>query len=100
MTYKEAKLNKNSLYGKIATEMTKEMDETKALNILSIMQKSYNGHKADVYKTYHQALQLAMDDMALVMNILAIYNDEEIHEDYLLVLDDVIKAFIEQRSAK
>lgn len=69
------------------------MDEKKALSTLSRMQKSYEKYQHTIYQT----LQLAMDDVALVMNILAIYNDEEIHEDYLLVLDDVIKAFIEQR---
>ena len=61
------------------------------------MQMAY---KTGGYNETHEALQLAIDDIALVMNILAIYNDEEIHEDYLMVLDDVIKAFIEQRSAK
>lgn len=73
------------------------MDEKKALNRLSIMQVAY---KIDGYNETYEALQLAMDDIALVMNILAIYNDDEMHEDYLLILDDIIKAFIEQRSAK
>lgn len=69
------------------------MDEKKALSTLSLLQSVYT-------KDAYQALQLALDDIALVMNILAIYNDKERYGDYLPVLDDVIKAFIEQRSAK
>lgn len=72
------------------------MDENKALNILSIMQMAY---KTDSDNEAYQALELALGDIALVMTILFIYNEYE-GEDYLYVLDDIIKAFVEQRSAK
>lgn len=77
------------------------MDETKALNILSIMQFNIKQteYDKDTYNMMQQVLQLAMDDIALVMNILAIYNDE-MHEDYLYIVDDIIKAFMEQRREK
>lgn len=77
------------------------MDETKVLNILSIMQFNIKQteYDKDTYNMMQQVLQLAMDDIALVMNILAIYNDE-MHEDYLYIVDDIIKAFMEQRREK
>ena len=46
----------------------------------------------------YQALQVAIDDIALVINLLSVYGDDSIGEDWLLVIDDIIKGFIEMEN--
>lgn len=66
------------------------MDREKALTILSFFQKGYN-EESEMYK----ALQLAINDIVLVLNILSVYGDDTIGEDWLCVIDDIIKGFME-----
>lgn len=66
--------------------MTKE----KALHILSVYQKGYR-KESEMY----QAIQVALDSIALVINLLSVYSDDTITEDWLLFIDDIMKAFIE-----
>lgn len=66
------------------------MNREKALSILSLYQKGYN-KESEMY----QALKVAIYDIALVLNILAVYGDDTIGEDWLCVIDDMIKGFID-----
>ena len=66
------------------------MTREKALHILSLFMKGYT-QESEMY----QALQVAIDDIALVINILSVYADDSIGEDWLLVIDDIIKGFID-----
>ncbi len=66
------------------------MTREKALHILSLFMKGYT-QESEMY----QALQVAIDDIALVINILSVYTDDSIGEDWLLVIDDIIKGFID-----
>ena len=66
------------------------MTREKALHILSLFMK---GYKKD--SEMYQALQVALDDIALVINILSVYADDSIGEDWLWVIDDIIKGFID-----
>ncbi|MBO7691153.1 MAG: hypothetical protein J6T10_00785 [Methanobrevibacter sp.] len=71
----------------------KMISREKALHILSVFQKSYR-EESEMY----QALQVAIDDIALVINLLSVYGDDSIGEDWLLVIDDIIKGFIEMEN--
>lgn len=66
------------------------MTRVKALHILSLFMKGYT-KESEMY----QALQVALDDMALVINILSVYGDDSIGEDWMYVIDDIIKGFID-----
>jgi len=66
------------------------MSREKALSILSFFQKGYT-KESEMY----QALQLAINDIVLVLNILSVYGDDTIGEDWLCVIDDIIKGFME-----
>lgn len=66
------------------------MTREKALHILSLFMK---GYKKD--SEMYQALQVALDDIALVINILSVYTDDSIDEDWMCVIDDIIKGFID-----
>ena len=66
------------------------MTREKALHILSLFMKGYK-KESEMY----QALQVALDDIALVINILSVYADDSIGEDWMCVIDDIIKAFID-----
>lgn len=65
----------------------------KALHILSLYQKGYT-KESEMY----QALQVALDSIALAINVLSVYADDSIGEDWLCVIDDIIKGFIEMES--
>ena len=65
----------------------------KALHVLSVFQNGYR-KESEMY----QALQVAIDDIALVINLLSVYGDDSIGEDWLLVIDDIIKGFIEMEN--
>ena len=65
------------------------MTREKALHILSLFMK---GYKKD--SEMYQALQVALDDIALVINILSVYGDDSIGEDWMCVID-IIKGFID-----
>lgn len=69
------------------------MNRKKALRILSLLQQGYR-EDSDIY----QSLKVALNDMVLVMNVLAVYQDDSMGEDWLLVIDDIIKGFIEMES--
>ena len=69
------------------------MTREKALHILSVYQKGYR-KESEMY----QALQVALDSIALVINLLSVYSDDTITEDWLLFIDDIMKAFIEMES--
>lgn len=69
------------------------MTREKALHILSLFMKGYT-KESEMY----QALQVAIDDIALAINILSVYADDSIGEDWLLVIDDIIKGFIEMEN--
>ena len=71
----------------------KMISRENALHILSVFQKSYR-EESEMY----QALQVAIDDIALVINLLSVYGDDSIGEDWLLVIDDIIKGFIEMEN--
>lgn len=66
------------------------MTREKALHILSLFMKGYT-KESEMY----QALQVAIDDIALVINILSVYDNDSIGEDWLYVIDDIIKGFID-----
>lgn len=66
------------------------MTREKALHILSLFMKGYK-KESEMY----QALQVALDDIALVINILSVYSDNSIGEDWMNVIDDIIKGFID-----
>ena len=67
-----------------------EVTREKALHILSVYQKGYR-KESEMY----QALQVALDSIALAINVLSVYADDSIDEDWLYVIDDIIKGFIE-----
>lgn len=69
------------------------MTREKALHILSLFQKGYI-KESEMY----QALQVALDSIALAINVLSVYADDSIGEDWLCVIDDIIKGFIEMES--
>lgn len=71
------------------------MNREKALSILSFFQKSYN-KESEMY----QAIEVAIHDIALVINILAVYGDDTIGEDWLCVIDDIIKGFMDMEKEK
>ena len=66
------------------------MTREKALHILSVYQKVYR-KESEMY----QAIQVALDSIALAINVLSVYADDSIGEDWLYVIDDIIKGFIE-----
>ena len=68
------------------------MTREKALHILSLFQKGYT-KESEMY----QALQVAIDDIALSINIFSVYEDYR-YGDYLDIIDDIIKAFIEMEN--
>ena len=69
------------------------MTREKALNILSLLLMKWDTKESEMY----QALQIAIDDIALVINILSVYEDDSIGEDWMYVIDDIIKGFIEMK---
>lgn len=71
------------------------MNREKTLSILSFFQKGYT-KESEMY----QALEIAIHDIALVINILAVYGDDTIGEDWLCVIDDMIKGFMEMEKEK
>ena len=46
----------------------------------------------------YQAIQVALDSIALAINVLSVYADDSIGEDWLMVIDDIIKGFIEMEN--
>lgn len=69
------------------------MTREKALHILSVFQKGYR-KDSEMY----QAIQVALDSIALAINVLSVYADDSIGEDWLCVIDDIIKGFIEMEN--
>ena len=69
------------------------MTREKALHVLSVFQKGYR-EESEMY----QAIQVALDSIALAINVLSVYEDDSIGEDWLCVIDDIIKGFIEMEN--
>lgn len=69
------------------------MTREKALHILSLFMEGYT-KESEMY----QALQVALDSIALAINVLSVYADDSIGEDWLCVIDDIIKGFIEMEN--